>query len=307
MNIIIDTQPVANSEKTIEQPSNGGVVSAAISRTTNSNQEKKSKFQFLSALIALLIFVFLAYKFYENPNIDWNVFRQYVFSKQIIDGLIVTLELSFFSLIVGLIVGLFIAIARMSKNPVLSRTAFVYIWLLRGLPSIVQLLFWGNIALFVKTITIAIPLTEITLISIPVNSLITPFAASILGLGLVESAYMSEIIRGGISNIDKGQWEAGEALAMGKYRVMRRIILPQAMISIIPAMGNQLTTLIKASALVSVIAGGELLTTVQNISAENFRIMEMLFVASFWYLLVLGIVAILQHFVEAKIKKSNIA
>lgn len=257
------------------------------------------------AAVAILIAAGVVLGLAFNPNLDWSVFRAYVFGPQILAGLGITLELSVLALVLGLVIGTLVANARLSSNSVVAKIAAFYVWLLRGLPAIVQLLFWGNIALFVREIPIGIPFTGVWFFTIKLSGLITPFGASIIGLGLAESAYMSEIIRGGITSVEIGQSEAAAALGMGKTRTMVRIVLPQAMRAIIPALGNQFANVVKASALVSVIAGGELLTTVQNIAAENYRIMEMLFVASFWYLVVLAAIAVVQSLIERRMRRSE--
>lgn len=257
------------------------------------------------AIVAVLVVIWLGLGLLFNPNLDWSIFVTYVFAGPVIAGLRLTLELSCLALILGLVLGTLIAVARLSPNPVSAGIAAFYVWLLRGLPVIVQLLFWGNVALFVRQIPIGIPFTGPVFYTIKVSGLITPFAASVIGLGLAESAYMSEIIRGGIISVEAGQFEASAALGMGKARTMLRIVLPQAMRAIIPALGNQFSNVVKASALVSVIAGGELLTTVQNIAAENYRIMEMLFVASFWYLVTLAAIALVQSVIERRMRRSE--
>jgi polar amino acid transport system permease protein len=286
----------------------GGAASTSIDPAEN-DPPRRSKPSILGNLIlaslTILLIAWMILGLIQNPNISWRVVGNFIFSAQILTGLWITLELSAYALAVGLVVGLVVAIGRLSTNRVVSFVAAAYVWLLRGLPGIVQLLFWGNIALFVKELSLGVPFTDISFGTIQVNSYITPKVAAILGLGLAESAYMSEIIRGGITSIDRGQWEASEALAMGKARTLRRIVLPQALRAIVPALGNQFATVIKASSLVSVIAGGELLTTVQNIASENYRIMEMLFVASFWYLVVLAIVAAAQIVLERRLARSE--
>ena len=179
--------------------------------------------------LAVLLLAWAVYGLATNENLSWDVFIQYVVSGPILEGLAVTLELSVFALAIGLVLGTFIALGRMSKEPVVSNICAFYVWFLRGLPVIVQLLFWGNIALFVPAIAIGVPFTDISFGQFRVNDYLTPFTASFLGLGLAESAYMSEIIRGGIQSVDSGQREAAAALGMRSGRAMRRIIIPQAL------------------------------------------------------------------------------
>jgi polar amino acid transport system permease protein len=255
--------------------------------------------------LAILVLVGAIYGLATNHNFKWSVFGEFVFSGQILQGLLVTLELSAFALAVGLVLGTFVALGRMSKNVVIANISAFYVWLLRGLPAIVQLLFWGNIGLFVPSIILGVPFTDIIFGEIRVNRVLTPFVASFAALGLAESAYMGEIIRGGIQSIDSGQREAAAALGMRSGRIMRRIIIPQAMRAIVPSLGNQFSNIVKASALVSVIAGGDLLTTAQNIAGQNYRVMELLFVASFWYLVILAAMTPIQNAVERRTRRMD--
>jgi len=255
--------------------------------------------------LAVLLLAWAVYGLATNENLSWDVFIQYVVSGPILEGLAVTLELSVFALAIGLVLGTFIALGRMSKEPVVSNICAFYVWFLRGLPVIVQLLFWGNIALFVPAIAIGVPFTDISFGQFRVNDYLTPFTASFIGLGLAESAYMSEIIRGGIQSVDSGQREAAAALGMRSGRAMRRIIIPQALRAIVPSLGNQFSNIVKASALVSVIAGGDLLTTAQNIAAQDYRVMELLFVASFWYLVILALMTPVQSILERRMRRMD--
>lgn len=264
---------------------------------------EKSLLSYLGAIVAAAILMGTVFGLATNQKLKWNVFFDFLFSEAILDGLIITIELSLFSLAMGLILGIFVALGRMSKNPVISAISGFYVWLLRGLPAIVQLLIWGNIGLFVPMIALGIPFTDISFFSIKSNQILTPFVASFIALGLAESAYMGEIIRGGLQSIDGGQREAAFALGMRKGRILRRIILPQALRAIVPSLGNQFSNIVKASALVSVIAGGDLLTTAQNIAGQNYRVMEMLFVASFWYLVILAATTPFQHYVEKRMRR----
>jgi polar amino acid transport system permease protein len=241
----------------------------------------------------------------RNPNIKWEVFANYIFDGQILNGLVATLELSFLSLLLGLVAGTVVAQAKMSRSDGLQRIADVYVWLFRGVPAIVQLLIWGNVGLFVPEITIPNPFADGGAIIIHTNTLMSPFVASVIGLGLHESAFMAEILRGGISSIDKGQLEAAAALGINHRRAMRRIVMPQALRIIVPPIGNQLMSLIKASALVSVISGGELLTAAQNIAANNYHVIELLFVATLWYLVVLAVIGLAQGLLERRLRRSE--
>jgi polar amino acid transport system permease protein len=186
---------------------------------------------------------------------------------------------------------------RLSKSLVLSSVASSYIWLFRGTPLLVQLLFWFNVASFVPRLSLGIPFGP-SFVSANTNNVVTVLAAAILGLGLNEAAYMSEIVRAGIVSVDAGQGEAALALGMNKRLVFRRIVLPQAMRVIIPPTGNQTIGMLKGTSLVSVISLPELLYSVQLIYARNFETIPLLVVASLWYLIVTTVLSVGQHYVE---------
>lgn len=281
------------------------VVPNALPTPTFPVEYERSRADVMIGGVAVVIVAFAIYGLLNNKNFKWSVFLDFVVSAPILRGLGVTLELSAVALVMGLVLGTFVALGRMSKNVVIANIFAFYVWLLRGLPAIVQLLFWGNIGLFIPAFVLGVPFTGIVFGQVKASQWITPFVASFVGLGLAESAYMGEIIRGGIQSIDTGQHEAAAALGMRKVRILRRIILPQAMRAILPSLGNQFSNIIKASALVSVIAGGDLLTTAQNIAGQNYRVMEMLFVASFWYLVVLALTTPFQAIVERRMRRMD--
>jgi len=170
----------------------------------------------------------LAVSVVTNPRFKWGVVGDYMFSRPILDGLKLTLVLTVVAQALGIVIGVALAVMRLSSNPVLARGAWVYIWFFRGTPLLVQLIFWYNLSPLYPVISIGIPFGP-TLLSGDANDLITPFAVAILGLGLNEGAYMAEIVRGGIVGIDRGQSEAAKALGMSHMRTLRRIVLPQAM------------------------------------------------------------------------------
>jgi polar amino acid transport system permease protein len=201
-------------------------------------------------------------------------------------------------MVLGTILGLVLAIARMSKDGLASSSAGLFIWFFRGTPLLVQLIFWYNLSTLFPQISIAIPFGP-TLASWDTNSVITPITAAIVGLALNEAAYMAEIIRGGLLSVDRGQAETAEAFGMTRGRALWRIIIPQAMRSIVPPTGNQLISMIKATSLVSVIAMADLLYSVQSIYNRTFEIIPMLLVAVIWYLFITSILNIGQSYIEA--------
>lgn len=259
----------------------------------------------IAALVGGITLI-LGISLYNNPNIDHPTIGKYLFSEAILDGLVITIELTVISSVVAIIIGTMLAVFKLSNNPVLKTISGLYIWGFRAVPLLVQILIWGNLGLLFKRLEFGIPFTDITWISINTNAVFTGFVASIVGLGLHESAYMAEIIRGGIISVNKGQREAAESVGLRSRTIMARIILPQAIRIIIPPMGNQIIGLMKASSLVSVIAGGDLLTKATNISAANYRVLEMLLVATFWYCVLVTIMSVSQYFVEQRLARKQV-
>ncbi|MEW1931415.1 amino acid ABC transporter permease [Rhodococcus sp. NPDC079359] len=265
--------------------------------------ERRSYLPWILAAVAAALTVGFGWLLISNPALDWTQTVQYLFAPQVLKGVWVTIQLSILSMAVGICVGIFIGLGRMSDNGVLRTLSTIYVTIFRGIPVLLQLLIWGNIGLIVRNVTVGVPFTDVAFFSVPTNELIGPFTAAIIGLALAEAAYIAEVVRAGVLSVDRGQLEAASALGMTPGRTTRRIMLPQALRLIIPPMGNQFVTLIKATSLVSVIAGGDLLTQVQNISATSYRIIEMLAVAAFWYLVLVSVATIAQHFLERAVSK----
>jgi polar amino acid transport system permease protein len=251
------------------------------------------------ALLLLLISM-LAHTAATNRTFEWGVVRHYFLSSQVLAGLVNTLEITAISMAAGAALGVIVALLRLSSSPVLAAVGWVYVWVLRSVPLLVQLLFWYNLAALYRTLSIGIPFGP-TLAHASANQLITPFVAAVLGLGLHESAYMAEIIRAGILGVDAGQGEAASALGMSRSLALRRIILPQAMRTITPPTGNEVISTLKASALVSVLSMKDLLYSVQIIYSQNFQTIPLLIVASLWYLIVTSVLTIGQHVLEQRV------
>jgi polar amino acid transport system permease protein len=232
--------------------------------------------------------------FLSSGVVDWATVGQYLFSGPILQGLLVTIELTLLSMVIGVVLGVVLALLARSRTSAIAAAGKTYIWFFRGTPVLVQLIFWFNLGL-------VIPVIGFGNFSIATNALITPFVAAVLGLGLNEGAYMSEIIRAGISSVDRGQSEAGLASGMTPGQVMRKVVLPQALRFIVPPTGNQAIGMLKTTSLVSVIAAQDLLTQAQHIYAQNFRIIELLVVASIWYLVLTSIATYFQSRLERRI------
>jgi len=202
---------------------------------------------------------------------------------------------------VGITLGVTFSVMRLSKNPVLSVTSWLYIWFFRGTPVLVQLLFWFNaVPAVFKTFAVSVPFTHIVLYQKPMVQFMTPFMAALLGLGLNEGAYMAEIVRAAIISVDEGQTEAAQALGMHSGLIMRRVVLPQAMRVIIPPTGNEFISMLKTSSLASVVLYGELLRRANDIYSTNLRVVELLLDASVWYLVLTSVATVGQYYLERR-------
>jgi polar amino acid transport system permease protein len=247
---------------------------------------------------AVLVFVALLVRIaLTNPNLEWGVVAHYFLSTDVLKGLLRTIELTVLAMVIGIAIGVAVAVMRLSPIPILSGVSWAYVWFFRGTPLLVQIVFWYNLSALVQTLSIGIPFGP-SFVSGDVNQIVTPFAAALLGLGLNEGAYMSEIVRGGIQSVDHGQVEAATALGMRRGRTMRRVVLPQAMRVIIPPTGNQVIGMLKSSSLVSVTSLPELLYASQLIYQRTFQTIPLLIVASLWYLIVTSVLSIGQYYVE---------
>jgi polar amino acid transport system permease protein len=249
-----------------------------------------------AAIIAVLV-VALARSVATNPRFEWSVVGDFLFTSRILDGLKVTIELTVLAMAIGVVLGIVLALMRMSQSALLSSTSWVYIWLLRGTPVLVQILLWNNIAALYPSVGLGIPFGP-SFVHLDANTVITPFVAAMLALGLNEGAYMSEIVRAGIISVDEGQIDASKALGMTRLQMMRRVVLPQAMRVIIPPTGNETISMLKTTSLVAFVALTDLLYSAQLIYATNYKTIPLLIVASIWYLLVTSILSIGQYYIE---------
>ncbi|MHB1088309.1 MAG: amino acid ABC transporter permease [Acidimicrobiales bacterium] len=232
---------------------------------------------------------------------QWDIVGQFFFTSEVLHGLLITIELTVVAMIIGIVLGVLIAVMRMSPNRVLSSLAWAYTWFFRGTPVLVQITFWYYLAALYPRLTIGLPFTHITLIGLNVNNpALTALELVMIGLGLNEGAYMSEIARSGLISVDEGQTEAATSLGMTRRQTLRLVVLPQAMRVIIPPTGNEVISMLKTSSLASTVSVLELFGISQNIAAVNFKLMPMLILASIWYLIVSTILSIGQFYLERR-------
>ncbi len=246
----------------------------------------------LSVIIGVVVIGLVSAVVFSGA-ISWPTVGRYLFAPPVLSGLWVTIQLTVLSMVLGFILGVASALMLRSRTPAIAWLARAYIWFFRGTPVLVQLIFWFNLSLIMPTVGWGDG-------ALSTNVLITPFMAALLGLGINEGAYMSEIFRAGIEAVDRGQTEAGLAAGMTPRQVMTHIVLPQAMRVITPPTGNQAIGMLKTTSLVSVIAAQDLLTSVQRIYATNYQIIDLLIVACIWYLLLTTIATIGQSRLERR-------
>jgi polar amino acid transport system permease protein len=251
-------------------------------------------------IVVLLIAAFLNLLF-TNQNMKWDIVGDYLFDSEILHGLWVTIELTFLAMVIGLALGVVLAIMRLSRNPLFSAVSWIWIWFFRGVPPLVQMIFWFNLATLIPQVKLGVPFTELNLAAWDMNMLMTSFSAAILGLALTESAYAAEMIRAGIMAVPQGQVEAASALGIPSPKVMLRIVLPQALRIVIPPIGNDLISMLKFTSLVSVLATPDLLYSAQMIYSRTYQTIPLLLVATMWYLVLTTIFTLAQQMVERTI------
>jgi polar amino acid transport system permease protein len=254
----------------------------------------------VATALLLLFGASLIHSVATNKRLEWHVVGHFLFDQRILEALVVTLELTASAMTLGVILGVVLAVMRLSPNPLTSGTSSLYIWFFRGTPVVVQLLFWEFISAIYPTISLGIPFVGVEFVHGSANTVITTYVAALLGLGLNEGAYMAEIVRAGIISVGEGQTDAASSLGMSRLQIMRRIVLPQAMRVIIPPTGNETISMLKTTSLVIVIAltPPELLGATQNIYSANFKPIQLLTVASIWYLAMTSVLYIGQYYLE---------
>ena len=254
--------------------------------------------RWVSAAIAIAVLAALGTAL-SQALIEWSSVPDFVFYRVMLVGLATTVLLAVIAHAVAIVIGVGIALMRRSANPVARWFATGYIWLFRGLPVLLQILIWYNLALVFPNIAIPLPFGGY-LINEPTNVLVSAFTAALLGLALNESAYMAEIVRAGLNSVDSGQTEAAKSIGMSPAATLRRVVLPQAMRVIIPPTGNDFIDMLKGTSIASVIGVTELLHAANNISSHNLLVMETLFAAAIWYMVVVTIASFGQHYLERR-------
>lgn len=253
--------------------------------------------RWLGAIIVLVVAASIVRAIIVNQNFEWGTVWHLLRDPRILHGVVATLYLTGLSMVIGVVLGILLAVMRLSPNPVIKGASWLYIYFFRGTPLLVQITFWFNLGALFPEINLGVPFGP-AFIHLHSSSVITRLAAALLGLGLNEGAYMAEIVRAGIISVDEGQSEAASSLGMGRIQIMRHIVLPQAMRVILPPTGNETISMLKNTSLVSVISFAELYFATQTIAAATFDAIPPLIAGSIWYLVMTSIAYVGQYFLE---------
>ncbi|WP_324793172.1 amino acid ABC transporter permease [Streptomyces cyaneofuscatus] len=240
-----------------------------------------------------------------NSGWEWDVFAQFFSAPVILKAVWLTLQLTIYGTVLGFALGIVLAFMRLSASPFLRTVAYGYIWAFRSIPLIVQLLFWFNLAYLYKELQFGIPFGP-GFFTFDTMNLVGAVSAAVLGLALHQAAYAAEIVRGGVLAVGSGQLEAASALGIPKLRQLRRIVLPQAMRSILPNAANEIISLFKGTSIVSVMAIGELFYQVQVVYGRSGRVVPLLMVATAWYIILTTALSIIQYYVERHYAKGAV-
>jgi len=251
-----------------------------------------------AAVITILVGLFL-YGMATNPAYRWNIFAKYLFNDRILFGVWNTLQLTIYSMVIAIVLGVVLAVMRLSPNPIFRSVSWVFLWIFRGTPIYVQLSFWGLIPTIYANIQLGVPFGP-SFFHLNLQALSIPFILAMLGLALNEAAYMAEIIRAGISSVPEGQSEASTALGMSWGMTMRRTVIPQAMRVIIPPTGNEVISMLKTTSLVTAVPYAFDLYSIatREIAARTFEPVPLALVAVAWYLLMTSILMVGQYYLE---------
>lgn len=253
--------------------------------------------RWLSAAVALLALAMAVNSVIRNERFQWSVVGQYFTTPAVLDGLLLTLWLTAAVMVLGFLLGTVFAVMRLSANPVLRTISWGYVWIFRSTPLLVQLLFWFNIGALYPTLGLGIPFGP-EFVTVKTVNLFGAGLTALIGLTLHEAAYAAEVVRGGILSVDAGQTEAAASLGLSRWRVLRRVIVPQAMRSIVPTAGNMLIGTLKGTSIVSVLAVQDLLFSVQLIYNRTYQVIPLLMVATIWYVIVTTVLSAGQFYIE---------
>ncbi|WP_246456221.1 amino acid ABC transporter permease [Nocardioides mesophilus] len=268
-----------------------------------------------TALVAVLLAMFVN-MLVTNPAFQWRFMVDNMFTPPVLNGVRTSLVLTVLAMLIGVAMGVVLAVMRLSPSPVVSAAAWAYTWFFRAVPRIVLAILFGNLGILYTRFYVGFPFdqqllellgfsdADARIFGVDARTIGAGFVAGLLALALSEAAYMAEIVRAGISSIDPGQTEAAQALGMSRLLTLRRIVLPQAMRVIVPPTGNETIAMLKDTALVAFVpVTNELFFQLQAIGSRTFQIFPMLVAACIWYLAMTSVLMIAQHFVERRFSR----
>ncbi|TCN49524.1 polar amino acid transport system permease protein [Rhodococcus sp. SMB37] len=259
--------------------------------------------RWIAGAIVVIALVLIVWGAATNEAYRWDIYGQYLFDRRISEAAWNTVQLTVLAMLIAVVLGVVLAVMRLSPNPVLKSVAWVYLWVFRGTPVYVQLVLWGLFPSIYKQLDIGIPFVH-QFFHIDLQSLNAAFLFAVIGLALNEAAYMAEIVRAGIGSVPDGQIEASTALGMSWAQTIRRTVLPQAMRVIIPPTGNELISMLKTTSLVAAVPyTAELYARARDIAGSNFQPIPLFLVAATWYLAITSILMVGQYFVEKHYSK----
>jgi polar amino acid transport system permease protein len=260
------------------------------------------------AVLAVIVAMFVN-MLVTNPAYQWRFMLDNMFRPPVLEGARTTLVVTVFAMAFGVVLGVVVAVMRLSKNPIISTTAWLYTWFFRAVPRVVLLVLFGNLGILYSKVGFGVPFDQqllkvfgihgdLQFFHLDARTFLTGFTASLLGLTLSEAAYMAEIVRAGIESIDPGQNEAAQALGMGQVLTMRRIVLPQAMRVIVPPTGNETIAMLKDTALLAYVPAYDLWFQLQAIGTRTFQVFPMLIAGCLWYIAMTSVLMLAQYFLE---------
>lgn len=247
--------------------------------------------------LALCLVALIVWSVARSPAFEWGTVGRYLFHPAILRGLGITIVLTVIIMLCAIVLGTVVALMRLSSSRVLSGLARAYVWFFRGVPALIQLIFWFNLALIVPVIALDVPGIGMVF-SVRTNDLVSPFAAAIIALSFCEAGYIAEIVRSGIRSIPHGQLEAARSLGLSYHQIFQHIVFPQAMRLVIPPIGNEAISLLKMTSLVTYVAVNDLFYAAQGIYSRTFETIPLLIVVAVWYLVLVSIMSAGQRQLE---------
>ncbi len=275
--------------------------------------------RWVGAVVIIVLAAMFIHMLVTNDHFEWKFIfvssgpgqRGAMFTPPVLAGLRGTLLLTVFSMLIGVTLGVVLAVMRLSPSPILKWAAFGYVWFFRAVPRLVLAVLFGNLGILWPRIGVGLPFDaqigglfgvhnlSAKIYSVRAVDLLSGFIAGMLALALSEAAYMAEIVRAGIQSIDPGQAEAASAIGLSRDQTLRRVVLPQAMRVIVPPTGNETIAMVKDTSLVAFTpVSMELFFQLQAIGSRTFQVFPVLVAAVLWYLIICTVLMVIQYYVE---------